>query len=132
MVVTIGAFFGSGGGSETLTCELFISATGGSLARAVLSLSVYPTLWPLWADAIVVSDAGDMFSTQLAETRNGTDALLAACAACFASFDCGEGFIGICELHNALSIPLVVLVAAAVVWEDAPPPTALSVTLPFS
>ncbi len=125
----------AGGGSAVLACELYYdtgNGGSGSLARSVLPLSISPTAWPAWSDAIIVSDDGSMFSSQRGwgNRRNGSDALEAACAACFGSFPCGEGFLGLCGLEDALAIPAVVALAVADVWGGEPPPNAVSTTGP--
>ena len=127
--VVVGAAFGTSGGLGHLGCEVF-SGAGASLARETLLLSVTPTRWPLWADAIVVlTDAAKLHrlagggislllrSALAGVTLNATDALAAACASPSRAH-------GTCDLADAMLDPVLVLAAAQAVWDFyAVPPT---------
>ena len=58
----IGAFFGTVGGSLVVTCNVTDPRVALRLASSALPLTVLPTLWPFWDDAIFVTSAGLMQS----------------------------------------------------------------------
>ena len=87
-----------------------MSSGGSSLARASLSVSATPALWPIWSDAILVSTTGLMRSAVLGQTVNATPALLAA------SCPAGGGPCGGAGVASALARPRVVLDAVRATW----------------
>lgn len=73
-VVWVGASFRPYSTESTISCYVK-SQLGQALARATLSLSIIPTIWPLWDDAIIVNDAGLMRSARLGVVLNATASL---------------------------------------------------------
>lgn len=104
----VGAYFGGGRGSGTLVCRLTsTSATasrGATLAMGSLGVSTSPALWPLWEDAIIVTDFGLMRSPRLGRSFNATAPLLQAG---------GDG-----DVAAAVRNLTAVVAAAQSVWSD--------------
>ena len=75
----MGAYFGTGSGVGTLICRVTSTApasVGSTLAIGTQPVSVMASLWPLWGDAILVTDLGIMRSPRLGRSLNGTQQLL--------------------------------------------------------
>ena len=68
----VGAYYGTAAGSGSLSCSIASGTSGTSLAEGVLSLSVLPSLWPVWEDAILVYPTGIMMSSRLGRYVNAT------------------------------------------------------------
>ena len=82
------------------------------MGNASVDVTVQPTLWPLWDDAIRVLPDGSMWSSSLG-FRNGSAALL--------NQSCGQG-VPACGLPSALASPAAVIAAVASVWGTEPIP----------
>ena len=99
------AAFRSRAASGNVSCAL-VGSDGSGMGAASLPVTILPTLWPLWDDAVVVSDDGTLLSSALGSV-NGTAALLAALPAAAAAACSAEG----CTLSAAIANPSVVLAA---------------------
>ena len=98
------AAFRSRAASGNVSCAL-VGSDGSGMGAASLPVTILPTLWPLWDDAVVVSDDGTLLSSALGSV-NGTAALLAALPAAAAACSAGG-----CTLSAAIADPSVVLAA---------------------
>lgn len=120
--VFVGAFFGAPPMSAGLTCSIQ-TAAAVSLAQASLQLTLLPTRWPLWDDAILVSSSGIMRSARLGVTVNATSALFAAAEAV------DQSATILTTLATALASPTVVIASARAVWSGGPGTLNYSVSL---
>ena len=114
--VVVGAAYGTAGGGGTASCEL-LSALGTSVAFVSTPLSVTPTLWPVWEDAIIVAASGRLFSTRLGYAVDGSAPLLAA-----ACSDAAPRSLCNASLAAASGSLAVVLAAAQAAWGATPLP----------
>lgn len=94
--------------AAAVDCSITDSGTGQVLASASVPVTVIPTKWPLWVDAISVSAVGVMRSARIGVTVNATAALIDAAAATSAD--------GNATLENALATPAAVMLAAQTLW----------------
>ena len=104
---------------SALVCAIQTASpsAGGVLAHATLPLTVLPTRWPLWDDAIVVSASAAMRSVRLGVSLNATAALLAAAGAGRAVNDSALATANLTpSLAEALLSPVVVVAAARALW----------------
>ena len=129
-VAAVGAVYGTGGGTAALSCQVYRADAGDSLGFATTPLTVTPTLWPVWEDAILVAPSGIMRSARLSITLNATAALRAAGADAAAS--CGDPLLAsgpgcISRLDNStLSVavtPAAVISVAEALWGAVPLPS---------
>ena len=118
----VGAYFGSRSGVGTLRClvssEASASSPGNLVAVGTQPVVVSATLWPLWVDAILVTDFGIMRSSRLGVSFNATQALLLLSG-------CGD----VAEATRNLS---AVLDAASAMWESIPLPVSAVAESTFS
>jgi hypothetical protein len=128
--LVVGAFFGTGSGTGTLTCEVRSSngvsvngtSTSASLAHASLPISTQATLWPLLADVVISLRSGLLRSSRLGSV-NASRELIRACEAL------GSG--STCSSEAASVDPWQLMTAAVAVWGRTPLPQSAP-SQPFS
>lgn len=125
----VGAVYGTAGGAAFLSCQVYSADSGDSLGFATTPLSVTPTLWPVWEDAILVAPSGLMRSARLSITLNATAKLHAVATDAAAS--CGDpllasgpGCIGrLCNSTLSVAVtPAAVVSVADGIWGPVPLP----------
>lgn len=123
IIVTVGATYGTAGCTTMLVCELFDGPT--SIGRSIRPLSLTPTRWPRWIDAIAVMPGSALMrSALLKSTVNASGHLLASCRYILAAG---------CSLVETMQSPVLMLAAAQAVWGVAALPLVVgSSPLPFS
>ena len=131
-VVAVSPAFGSAGGAATLTCGLFAGGGGGvAVAQATLSLVLYPTSWPLAADAIVLpaGSVGVMNSTLFGPAN-------VSAAAAALGVRCGGRAVptaaDVAYGRCALTAVMDVWAGVPVAPPDSPPPGQAPPPAPFS
>ena len=111
----IGAYFRAPQATADLECSIRTQARSDNvtidLGRTSLPISVMPTSWPLWDDAILIGASGIMRSARLGVVLNATAALLAA-------FSVAGTETSLSSLASALASSAIVLDGARAVWES--------------
>ena len=74
-VITLRPAFRSGPAVGPFICQL-VASDGGALATATVTLTLLPTLWPMWSDALIISQYGDVRSMLFATSFNVSSQLL--------------------------------------------------------
>jgi hypothetical protein len=102
----ITAAYLSSSGEALLRCSIFEAETSRLVARVAVPVSVASTVWPIWEDAIMLSDDGSFTSTRFGWRVNATNELLEAAATHDHAY---------LQFYEALDLPIAVFDAVSAV-----------------